>query len=370
MTRRYGTGSVYQLANGTWVGQWSAGVDERGQRRRHTVTPQPSEAAAWKAMAEARGKAATIKRRRGGESVAEFLERWLDEVVRPTRRERTLVGYRSIVTLHLVPAFGDRDLRALTRRDVQAWVGRQTAAPLSIRHRVDCLRSAMSYAVRWGLIDANPATDLDLPTVPKRVVRALRPDDAKALLTATAGEWFAPLVTVALYTGLRQGELLALRWQDVDLKAGTLTVHKSLARLPGKHGIRYELTDPKSANSRRTIPLPVIVVDVLTARQRAQMSGGGSYRGGVFTHPDRWIDGTVLTKDFQAALARAEIATMRWHDLRHATASLLIAQGTPLAVVSAILGHSGIGITVDVYGHLTEDTKRDAMTRLGVSVGA
>ena len=360
VTRRYGSGTVYQRPDGKWSGQWSAGRDEYGSRIRRTVTAE-TEAAAWKAMADARGKSSSTKRRRGGETVAAFLDRWLADVVRSSRRERTYWGYRSIVLLHLVPAFGEREIRSLTRRDVQSWVSRQKGAPLSIRHRVDCLRAALGYAIRWNLIDANPATDLDLPSVQPRTVRAMSSADARKLLDATAGEWFAPLVAVALYTGLRQGELLGLRWADVDMKAGSLTVHMSLARLPGAHGIRYVLDAPKSQTSRRTVPLAPPAIHALREHQKAQLMAGGSWKGLVFAHPDRPIDGPKLTHEFQASLARAELLPMRWHDLRHGTASLLIAAGVPLAVVSAILGHSGIAITVDVYGHLTEGTKRSAL---------
>lgn len=325
---KYGAGTVYQRADGKWSGQWSAGKDELGRRVRGTVTAD-TEAAAWKALTAARGKSSsTIRRRRGGESVAAFLERWLADVVRPTKRERTYWGYRSIVDGHLVPAFGDRALVSLTRRDVQSWVNKQKASPQTIRHRLDCLRGAMSRAVRWGLIDANPAKEIDLPAIPKRQLSAVSHDDVRAILAAVAGSDIAPLVTVAIYTGLRQGELLALRWEDVNLGThtrihhsgdgagdgragaggaaaqgggasggavrqgeasgrgvprsdratgdavaeallGTVTVHHSLARLPVPHGIRYVLTEPKSARSRRTVPLAAPALAALIELRKA-----------------------------------------------------------------------------------------------------
>jgi integrase len=399
---KYGAGSVYPLANGKWAGQWSNGRRDDGSRDRGTVTAD-SEAATWKALAAARGKSSSTRPRKGGESVGAFLERWLVDVVKPTRRERTLLGYRSIVSLHLVPAFGERPLRSLGRREVQGWVNRQTDSPTSVRHRVDCLRSAMSYAVRWGLIDANPASDLDLPSPVKRTVKALRPEDAKALLSAVEGQWFAPLVTVALYTGLRQGELLGLRWEDVNLghaaratgrtgpgvdpdgdgvgtgagdrevdglaRSASVTVHHSLARLPGPRGTRYVLTEPKSDHSRRTVPLAAPALAVLRDLRRDSLAVVGNAHHLVFTRDGKPIDGTRLTHEFQDCLEAKELPAMRWHDLRHATASLLIAEGVGLAVVSSILGHSGISITVDTYGHLTDDTKRDAMASLGRAVG-
>jgi integrase len=367
--------------------------------------------------------------------VGAFLERWLEDVVKPTKRERTYWGYRSIVERELVPAFGAVPLVSLSRRDVQAWVNRQTCAPMTTRHRLDCLRGALSRAVRWGLIDTNPAKEIDLPVVPRRTVRAMSPDDARALLAAVEGEWFAPLVTVALYTGLRQGELLGLRWEDVNLglvRAGrneghggqrgapdrggnghgvpaddrgqgseaavdavadvplvdavdrgggaSLTVHNALARLPGRHGIRYVLDAPKSARSRRTVPLAPPAVAAIKAQRLAQMGGAPNPHGLVFPRPDgRPIDGPALTLAFQQALqatdtANAEtkdyrpIGHVRWHDLRHGFVSLMIASGVPLAIVSELAGHSGISITADIYGHLTNERKAEAMADMAATL--
>lgn len=366
---KYGAGTAYQKPDGTWCAQWSAGRDEYGHRIRGTTSGHPTEAAARKAMADARARSSSGKRRRGGPSVAAFLARWLDEVVRPTRRERTYWGYRSIVEHHLLPAFGDLPLAGLTDDAVQRWVNRQKAAPNTIRHRLDCLRSAMSYAKRRHLVDVNPAKDIDLPPLAKRRIRAMSEDDVRAIQSAVENEWFAPLVTVALYTGIRQGELLGLRWEDVD--ADTIHVRRSLARLPGRRGTRYVLDAPKSASSVRDVPLAGPVADLLRERRKESLAGAANPHGLVFARPDgRPIDGTTLTHDFQDSLKAAGLPVIRWHDLRHATASRLIADGVPLAVVSAILGHSGIAITVDTYGHLGDAEKRAALGNMAAKMAA
>lgn len=363
MARRgYGSGTVYQLPNGRWAGQWSSGKDAYGQRNRGTVTAD-SEAAAWKALAAARGNSST-RRRRGGESVGAFMERWLEEIVRKRRREKTYWGYRSIVEQHITPTLGDVPLVQLDRRTVQSWANRQQGAPLTVQHRVDCLRSALTWAVKWDVIPTNPARGLDLPTVKRPEIRAMSDEDAEAIIAATAETWFGPLVALSFYTGMRQGELLGLRWQDVDLRREVLTVSRSLARLPGTRGMRYVLDEPKSRGSRRTIPLVEDAVTLLREHQRSQLAGPGSWKGLVFAHPDRPIDGTQLTHAFQEALKAAGLPRMRWHDIRHGTASILLGKGVSIAVVSAILGHSGIAITVDTYGHLTDETKRDALSKL------
>lgn len=372
----YGAGTVWEQQRGgrptgRWLGQASLGVDESGRRVRVSVTAE-SEAAAWRELNRARREwSPSTRRRPAGESVAAFLGRWLDDVVRPTRRERTYWGYRQIVEQHLVPGLGGRELASLTRRDVQAWTAGQKCAPMTLRHRVDCLRGALGWAVRWGIVESNPATGLDLPPKRRRPVRAMTPDAARAVLAATAGEWFGPAVAVSLYTGLRQGELLGLRWEDVDLKAGTLAVHKSLSRLPGRvrGTVRYDLGEPKSERSRRTVPLPAEASDALRELKKRALTLPANPHHLVL--PDAAglpVDGPRLTKAFQAALAAHGLEAMRWHDLRHGTASLLLSAGVPIAVVSDLLGHSGIAITVDTYGHLSAEAKRQASDTLSRAV--
>lgn len=370
MARSYGVGSVREITTGRyanqWLAEWELPRDDHGRRRRRRIV-RPTANEARRAMKAAMGRSSTSQR--GGERLDEFLARWLDEVVRVTRRERTLVGYRQIVATHLVPAFGDRDIATLTRRDVQRWVSKQTLHPTTVRHVVACLGAAYSYAVRWELVDRNPAAGLDLPAVPPRTVRAMNPATAKALLDAVKDTRVAPVVTVALWTGMRQGELLGLRWSDVDLDGATITVTSSLSRLPGRsssEGIRYVLTAPKSAKSIRTVPLSPDAVAVLRDEKKRQMADGIVNRFGLvfFADADRPLDGPTLTKEFQRVLAAAGHSPMRFHDLRHATASLLLGRGVALSVVSELMGHSGIAITKDTYGHLTAETRAAAIAQL------
>lgn len=429
MARRYGTGTVYQRKRDQrWIGQAEGGRGPDGTRLRITVTAD-TEAAAWKALGTARSSSTKRRRGRAGESVEAFLHRWLRDVIYPTKRERTYVGYRSIVETVLIPAFGIADARQLVSRDVQRWVAGLRVSPMTVRHYVDCGRGAFRWGMRHGLRDDNPFANLDLPRVVRRDVTAMTPAMARRILAAVEDEWFAPLVTVALYTGLRQGELLGLRWEDVSLgataprqadaetpvgrhgghppllgqhdprtvrpperrpgdrvgnggagdvegsgrvrprrevraddlakRSASLTVTRSLSRLPGAHGTRYVLTEPKSATSRRTVPLAPPAAAALSGLARDDNQWGL-----VFVRDGLPIDGTRLTREFQAELKAAKLPVIRWHDLRHATASLMIADGVPLSHVSEYLGHAGIGVTKDVYGHLGQETMREASDRL------
>lgn len=183
------------------------------------------------------------------------------------------------------------------------------------------------------------------------------------------------LYVTAAYTGMRQGELLGLRWEDVDLRRATLTVRHSLTRLPGR---RYVLTEPKTERSRRTIPLLPPVVHVLTDLHKAQLARSISKPGAdplnqglVFCDEQgRALDGSVMTRRLRRTLEAAGLPTeARFHDFRHACATMLIENGVDLATVAAILGHSTIVITTSTYDHVrggrTEKALGTLMERIG-----
>jgi integrase len=325
-------------------------------------------------------------------SVAAFLERWLEGVVRRTLRERTWYGYRAIVAS--VPAsVGSVDLASPElAHELQLWLNGLTLHPRTVAHRAACLRAAFTYARRRKLIDTNPAADLDLPAIPRtnRIpltaaqlrkflaftgrANALesRPDD---LLEKRANDSLAdplhPLWVTAAWTGLRQGELLALRWQDVNLDRGSLVVRGSLTRLPGPNGTRYVITEPKTPKSVRTVPLLPAVVDVLRDLRKAQLERPGKLdQGLVFcTEAGSPLDAAKVTKRYQAALAAAGLPRARFHDIRHLAATMWIEHGMDLATVADLLGHSTISTTVNVYGHLSDRHRAEAMRKFGEAMG-
>jgi integrase len=172
---------------------------------------------------------------------------------------------------------------------------------------------------------------------------------------------------------MRQGELLALRWQDVNLERASLVVRGSLARLPGPKGVRYVITEPKTDRSRRTVPLVPEVVAVLRTLRKAQMDAkrpqGYVDQGLVFcTAYGSPLDAAKVSRLFTRAVVAAGLPKVRFHDMRHGAASMLIEKGVELATVSRILGHSNIATTMDTYGHLSEGHRAAAMARL-VEVG-
>lgn len=426
MKRRYGSGSVFRRSDGKWVGQWEM-PSENGRRRRGSRVRE-SEAAAWRAIREAQGSNSPSRRSTG--SVGAFLDRWLADVVAKTRRERTFVGYRAIVATVLPDLrdrdLRDPHLPHL----LQSYLNSLDRHPRTVHHYAACLRTAFGYAVRKGLMTRNPAADLDLPAIPRTERIPLTPAQLRQLLDYTkgdgddanerhsdkrlgrgrdggrnqvagrldhdgdsstpvegrpglglrsepegsgvllvsrpAGDPLHALWVTAAWTGMRQGELLGLRWEDVDLERGSLVVRRSLSRLPGKRGTRYVLTEPKTDRSRRTVPLLPEVVTVLRAVRKAQLDRPGKLdQGLVFCTPaGSPLDGSTVTRAFGRAVAAAGLPKVRMHDLRHAFASYLIQSGVDLATVADLMGHSTIVTTVQSYTHLSEGHKVDAIARL------
>ncbi len=218
------------------------------------------------------------------------------------------------------------------------------------------------------------------PPAPKPRVRPIGPDDARAILAAVEGDRLAPLVAVTLGVGLRLGEALGLRWADVDLDAGTLAVSTALRRTPVEFREEgepiYRLVAPKTDRSRRTIQLPAFAIAALHDQRRTQAQER-------LASGRRWLDNDLVfagpaggpippgsvTRRFQSLLAGADVERLRFHDLRHAAATVMLAQGVELRVISETLGHSSIGMTADVYAGVVPALGRAAAARMDEALG-
>ena len=247
------------------------------------------------------------------------------------------------------------------------------AKPQTVRNIHAVLRRALTQALRWGAVSRNVATLVDLPRVDRHEVRGLSPTDAKAVMAAVAGDRIESLVLLTLSTGLRQGEVLALRWQDVDLEVDTVQVRYSLQRMPGR-GV--ELVEPKTTRSRRTLALPTRTAMALRDHRKRQLAqrlwAGSRWQEGDFVFTSSVgtpMVGAEVTRRFQALLGAAGLPAMRFHDLRHGAASLLLAQGVHPRVVMEMLGHSTITLTMNTYSHVIPDLQREAATKMEAALG-
>jgi integrase len=293
------------------------------------------------------------------QTVEQFLLAWL-QTAKYTIKPRTWRRYGEFIRLHIVPALGKIILSKLMAQQVQALYAQKLdegLAPATVRQMHAVVHRALKYAMRVGLVARNVADMVDPPRIPHREMAILSEEQARRLLETARDDHHEALYILALATGMRLGELLALKWRDVDLDGMGLQVRATLQLVEGV----YVFAEPKSKRSRRRIGLPQTAVEALRrhhARQseeRLQFGAAWADLDLAFTDPvGEPLNGiAVLRSSFHALLRRADLPIMRFHDLRHTAATVLLGRGVNPKVVSEMLGHSNISITLGLYGHVT-----------------
>ena len=313
----------------------------------------------------------------GRQTVSQYLEGWLSASAKPRVKVKTYEGYESIVRVRITPRLGRRSLSRLTALDVQALYADLEAGGLSnqsIQHTHRVLHSALKQAVRWGLIARNPCEGATPPRPERAEMHVLTQDQVTAFLDATRDHPAHALYVLAVTTGMRQGELFGLRWADISLDAAKLMVRRALQRQKVAGPVFIE---PKTARSRRTILLSQRAISALKEHRRRQLEE--RLRQG----PD-WQDGDLVfcnatgqspdpgwqRQVFQAELEQLGLPVIRFHDLRHTAATLLLAQGVHPKVVSEMLGHATISLTLDTYSHLVPAMHAQAAAAMDALLGA
>lgn len=296
----------------------------------------------------------------GNLKVKEYLERWLQDSVEGNVRSRTLSNYQMQVRRHIVPALGSVKLKALSPAHVQGLYRQKLdsgLAPSSVRYIHAVLHRALKQALRWGLVPRNVSEAVDLPKLVNEEVDALLPEEARAFLEAARGDRFEALYVVAVTTGMRRGELLGLRWSDVTLDGtATLRVARQLQRMRDGSGLKF--VPPKSGKGR-TIRLPLRTVEALKAHRARQaeekLKAGSLYQDGGLVFATEV--GTPLEpsnidrRSFKPLLQKAGLPDMRFHDLRHTCATVLLTEGVNPKFVQELLGHADVGLTLGTYSH-------------------
>lgn len=303
-------------------------------------------------------------------TVAEYLEYWLHQAVKPRVRPLTFAGYSVNVRKHLVPTLGKIRLDRLTPQDVQQMINGRLAdgfSPKTVTYMHQVLRTALELARRWEIIDRNVASLVDPPRRVRASIRPLDPAQARAFLQSVRGNRLEALFSVALALGLRQGEALGLQWEDVDVARGVLRIRNQLQRIDG----RLTLVEPKTERSRRTLVVPPTILENLREhekRQAAERQWAGSKwteNGMVFTNLSGGpLQARNVIREFHKALKAAGLKRIRFHDLRHSCATLLLVQHVPARVVMEVLGHSEIGTTMDTYSHIVPELQHEAADRV------
>ena len=310
-------------------------------------------------------------------TVASYLNTWLDHV-RVKVGTKTYSRYAEICRRHLEPAFGHLLLTKLQPLHIQEYYsvalqsgrldGRGALSTQTVLHHHRVLRGALQCAVKWNLLVRNPADATELPQPDKKEMRALDESETATLLKAAQGTRLYIRILLTVTAGLRRGELLGLKWNDIDFKRGKLSVRRAVEQTRS-HGV--VLKTPKSKKSIRTIALLPMAVEALQRhrldQKKEKLLMGPAYQDEGLVFPQ--ANGTLwkpdsFTKTFIRLAQRSGVGKLRFHDLRHSHATQLLRQGVHPKIVSERLGHSSVGITLDTYSHVLPGMQEDAANKL------
>jgi integrase len=364
------TGQIVGLGRHRWLVRVFLGRDCETRRRRYlsrTVHGPVRQAQTYlnKVLRER-----DLGRRVEGVTITldEFLTRWLDIAAKPKLRQRSYQSYESLLRRYIRPVLGERILSAITPLDVQGAYQKMIVHGLSartVRYTHAVLRSAIRQAIRWRLLLQDPTNGAQLPRLGRREMHVLTAEQCRIFLSAALKTHYGPVFAVALTTGMRPSEYLALKWQDIDWDRGTVSVVRTLERAAGL----WRFAETKRARSRRIIKLQEWVLETLKSLQSRRIQRNGcSWPASaelVFTTPaGPPIHSDKLAKRFKAILRQASLPIIRLYDLRHTSATLALAAGVPPKVVAEQLGHASAAFTLDVYSHLLPHMQEQAAIKV------
>jgi len=362
-------GSVTRRPDGRWEARITL---EDGKRK--SFYAKTRQEAARKLAAALRDHDAGLPVVGDKQTLGQYLATWLD-TMRPNVKPKTYRSYEQLVRVHILPLVGDVPLSKVGAQQVQLLYAKRLEAGSStttVHHVHAVLHRALATALRLGLVQRNVCDLVDPPRMRHYEMMVLTAPQVRTLLQAAKGHRLEALFVLALATGMRQGELLALKWADVDLEAATVTVRATLQHVRGRG---FVFLPPKTKQSRRKVALPTTVVEALHQHHARQLNERKSLGLAwedmdlVFTNQvGRPLDGVnVLRRELHPLLRRAGLPVIRFHDLRHTAATLLLSQGVNAKVVSEMLGHSDISITLGIYAHVLPDMQQhaaEAMNRI------
>jgi integrase len=343
----------------------------------------------------------------GGTTLNEYLDRWLENAVKPRVARRTFADYTELLQRYIqgkkqekgiveessnvkrpivagtkkqrskpnpVTTIGTKNLSEIRPLEIQALYSKMQERGLSartVRYTHAVLNSAFKQAVKWGLLSRNPAAFVDLPKRERKEMKALSPQEAANFIKAAAEDARGLVFTLALVTGMRPEEYLALQWKDVNFGRALLTVQRTVSWNRGGGG--WYFSEPKTARSRRSIPVPPSIVSRLhkhrCQQELARRKAGAGWQDFdlVFANGDGGplLDRNLSRRNFKDVIARAGLpASFRLYDLRHSCATLLLTEGTNPKVVAERLGHASTTMTMDTYSHVIPSLQEEATNKL------
>lgn len=289
---------------------------------------------------------------------SEFTEKWLKDYAEPRVKASTLRFYSDIVALHLKPRFGKYKLISITPHLIEEYLSdkhkESRLSSTSIGYHLRVLKTILKRAIIWGYLKNNPAQHIEKPRVEKKEMDFLNVEEIRLFLENVELEYYPHFLT-AVFTGMRRGELLALKWSDVNWATNQIHVRRSL--------VLGKIDEPKSRAAIRAIIMPPLLVKVL---KKHKLSCTPSEQDFIFPNREGKIldAGNLIKRHLLPALRRAGLRRITFHSLRHSYASLLIAQGENLKYIQSALGHSSAQVTLDRYGHLMPQVQHGAGERL------
>lgn len=370
--RSNGEGSIYEYpeSSGIWYAQ--VRVEGAPPKRRRAKSQREAREKLKQLLAELeQGVDLTIQQ----PTVEQWCATWLDAFA-VNLKPRIKEDYAGVVRRYINDTkLGRRKLSQLTPADVQGWVNdlNRKISAQTVRNAHARLHKALAVAVRQRYMTRNVADEIELPSVRTPPIKPLDFEQARALLSVLAGHRWEALYWLALNLGMRQGEILGLSWEALDLNAGTLRVAQQLQRIKGAGGSReFVLQTTKTRAGERLLQLDDDMVALLRAHRQNQEEErdlrGPHWKNRLnlvfVTDTGAPIHFSDLVKQFKSALKKAKLPAIRFHDLRHTAATLMLADGVPLVTVSKILGHSSPAITATIYAHALDDQKASAIAGL------
>ncbi|MDH6410054.1 integrase [Aurantimicrobium minutum] len=336
---------------------------------------------AQEALTKLRGVQERLKENKPPTDSRMTVSKWIDQwqsrnLPASNRKETTKETYRLLSSKHLKPSpFGELELSKVRPSHIDELLEKlksQGYSESTIRNLYAVLNSILDGARRDELIAVNPIREVRRPRVSKQEAKHLSPESVRLLLDASVGSRYETLLRLIAATGLRRGEAIGLEWSDIQFEKKLMQIRFTVSRVQGK----LHKSTPKTSNSRREIPLSDGLIQLLKTHRKNQnterLMAGDKWldNGLVFsTELGGLIDPRNLLRVFTNAAKAAGLEKVSLHTLRHSAATAMLNTGTPMHVVSRILGHSSISITVDTYGHITEDSQRDAMDGLSSALG-
>ncbi|MFC1988052.1 tyrosine recombinase XerC [Chloroflexota bacterium] len=363
-------GSIREKGKGSWQIQVYTGIGKDGKYRRHFETIRGRKGDAKRRLTELLSSLDKgVYTPPGKLTVAEHLNNWLQGYVKTNCSQRTLDGYQSIIECHLIPALGQVQLKHLHPQAIQSYYGKacEMLSARTVHHHHRVLSQSLKYAVRQGYLGRNPTDMVDPPSPHKKAMRTLTPGEVEILLQRALDSYYYPVVYAAVSTGLRQAELLGLRWRDIDLDMLSISVSQVLYKRKGV----CQFKEPKTSHSRRRVAMtPKLALflreykaerEILYRRLEKELTLDDLVFTSVEGNP---IDPCVLSHAFARMTRQANLNGVRFHDLRHTFASLMLLRGAKPKVISEALGHASVAFTMDTYSHIIEGMQEDAMALL------